>query len=161
MQWRELLEGKGHTGIKVVALWSKDMGHVYDVEPVVLHLRYQDNGPDPRRKPRHHGNEYLIHGGVLDEYRILAVFRGGGDLRYITFENRFYEVKALVPSDYFIGQGENPLEDLEDEIFTNTGLRDDIWRDQLVQAISNWKIPVQMGYESVRFPTQLKTVYCR
>ncbi|CRL27847.1 unnamed protein product [Penicillium camemberti] len=165
MGWRGWLEREGHTDIKVVALWSRDMGDVYEAKPVVLHLRYKDNGPDRRRKPRHHENEYLIHGGVLDEYRILAVFRGGGDLRWTTFKCDFYEVTASVPSGYFVEQGKNPLEQsplkqLEDEIFRNTGLHDDIRRDQLVKSISDRNFPKPMVYKRARFPTQLaETVY--
>lgn len=44
MGWRGWLEREGHTEIKVVALWSKDMNNVYEAKRVVLHLRYKTTG---------------------------------------------------------------------------------------------------------------------
>jgi hypothetical protein len=35
MRWREWLERNHHTDIKVVALWARDMGHVYNAMTVL------------------------------------------------------------------------------------------------------------------------------
>ncbi|KAJ5478640.1 hypothetical protein N7530_004149 [Penicillium desertorum] len=104
MRWREWLEENHHTDIKVVALWARDMGHVYKAMTVALSLGYSDTGSDNRRNLRNHEDEYLIGSGV-DEDRILAVFRGGGDLRAITFDGPFYKTTTSVPSEYFPAQG--------------------------------------------------------
>ncbi|KAJ6128445.1 hypothetical protein N7471_009662 [Penicillium samsonianum] len=161
MRWRDWLEKEGHTDIKVVALWAKDMGNVYEAMPVALSLIYPNTGSDRRRKLQNHENEYLVDTGVNYEDRILAVFRGGADLRYITFDGPCYEITASVSSDYFLGQGKNPLEDLEDEIFRRTRLRDDLWLDQLVKLISNWTSPVEVriDYSRVTFSMQPESVY--
>ncbi|KAJ5271832.1 hypothetical protein N7524_005101 [Penicillium chrysogenum] len=158
MRWREWLERNHHTDIKVVALWARDMGHVYNAMTVALGLGYSDTGSDNRRKLRNHEDEYLVDAGV-DEDRILAVFRGGGDLRAITFIGPFYKVTTSVPSEYFLAQESNPLKALGEVIFMNTGVYDDLWRDQLVKSISNFTCPMQIDYSRGRFRPQLERVY--
>ncbi|OQE87933.1 hypothetical protein PENNAL_c0018G11390 [Penicillium nalgiovense] len=87
---------------------------------VALGLGYSDTGSDKQRKFRNHEDEYLIHADV-DEDRILAVFRGSGDLRAVTFGGPSYKTTTFVPSEYFLAQGRNPLKVLEDAIFMNIG----------------------------------------
>jgi hypothetical protein len=46
--------------------------------------RYNDSGQDRRRRLRNHWHEYLVWGGIfVDDYRILAVFRGDGPERSV------------------------------------------------------------------------------
>ncbi|OGM39591.1 hypothetical protein ABOM_011954 [Aspergillus bombycis] len=142
MHWREFLEEKDRKNqvrryYMVVAVWAKDLGDVYDAEKIAFGLEYSDLSPDKRRQLWHHHYEYLIEGGIVDVSRVLAVFKGGGGIRNITFECPYYKFTARVPSEYLIGKGlRTPLEDIEDEIYRHTGVHDAVQRDQLVKSIS-------------------------
>lgn len=50
---------------------------------------------------RNHHDEYLVEGGIVaDEYRILAVFEGGGMERDVVFECPFYRSPTTIPSEF-------------------------------------------------------------
>ncbi|KAL2005968.1 hypothetical protein VTN00DRAFT_9622 [Thermoascus crustaceus] len=138
MQWRELLERNGEKDIMVIAVWARDLPGVYDAEKVASGLGYSDTGSDNRRKLRHHHDEYLVEGGIAaDDYHILALFEGGGPDRDVVFECPFYTISTKIPSGFLPGKGsKSPMEDIEDKIYSHTGVRDDMKRDQLMKAIS-------------------------
>ncbi|QVM09593.1 hypothetical protein D8B26_004248 [Coccidioides posadasii str. Silveira] len=133
MKRQEYLEGDEKKDIVVIALWAKSLAGVYSAKEVAYTLGYSDTGPDPRKKLRNHHDEYLVEGGIAaDEYCILAIFEGGGPEREVTFECPFYRISATIPSGFFPGRkSNNALEDIEDEIYSHSGVRDDRKRDEL------------------------------
>ncbi|KAH2362356.1 hypothetical protein KXV92_007135 [Aspergillus fumigatus] len=79
MKRRESLEQNGEEDIVVIAVWAKDLPGVYSAEEVASILGYSNTGPNPRKRLCNHYDEYLVEGGIaMDEYRILALFEGGG-----------------------------------------------------------------------------------
>lgn len=142
MDKRKRLEdsAQGKEDVVVIAVWAKDLFGVFDAEEVASRLGYSDTGGDIRRQLWHHCDEYLVEGGIpADEYRILAVFEGGGPDRYVVFSgepNVPYEWPAIIPSEFFPGiRSSSALKDIGEEIYCNTGVYNDIKRDQLVKAI--------------------------
>jgi hypothetical protein len=135
---RQQLESKGQRDIVLIAVWVKDLAGVYSAEEAACRLGYSDTGPDHRRRLSHHRDEYLVEGGIAaDEYRILAVFEGGGPERNVVFACRSYQIETTIPRDFFPGQrSNNALEDIEDEIYSHSGIRDNMKRDELVKAIT-------------------------
>jgi hypothetical protein len=85
-----------------------------------------------------HHDEYLVEGGIApDEYRILAIFEGGGPDRTVVFESRFYQITTTIPDGFFPGRRSgNALQDIEDEVRSHLGVRNEKKRDELVKAIS-------------------------
>ncbi|KAE8130867.1 hypothetical protein BDV38DRAFT_42195 [Aspergillus pseudotamarii] len=138
MQRRKNLESKGERDIVVIAVWTKGLAGVYSAEEAASKLGYSDAGLDRRRKLWHHRDEYLIEGGIAaDEYRILAVFEGGGPEHEIVFECPLYRVPAMIPSGFFPGRRSgNALQDIAYEIYSHSGAFDDMKRDELVKAIT-------------------------
>ncbi|KAL4934966.1 hypothetical protein BDV06DRAFT_234851 [Aspergillus oleicola] len=121
MQRRKTLEEEKETDIVVIAVWVEHLSGVYSAEEVAARLGYSDTGLDPRRKLWHHRDEYLVEGGIAaDEYRILAVFEGGGPEHDVVFECPFYRISATIPSGFFPGRrSNNALVDIEDEIYSH------------------------------------------
>lgn len=138
MQRRETLEREGETDIAVIAVWVEHLSGVYSAEEIAARLGYSDTGLDPQRKIWHHRDEYLVEGGIVaDEYRVLAIFEGGGPPRNIVFEYPFYRIPATLPSGFFPGRrSHNALGDIEDEIYSHSGVRDNTKRGGLVRAIT-------------------------
>ncbi|PYH96879.1 hypothetical protein BO71DRAFT_374435 [Aspergillus ellipticus CBS 707.79] len=132
------LEGERETDIIVIAVWVEHLLGVYSAEEVAARLGYSDNGLDPHRKLWHHRDEYLVEGGIAaDEYRIITIFKGGGPEHDVVFEYPFYRIQATILSGFFHGRrSNNVLVDIEDEIYSRSGVRDDIKRDQFVKAIT-------------------------
>lgn len=126
MQRRKTLEREGKTDIVVIAVWVKGLAGVYSAEEAASRLGYSDTGL--QRKICHHRDEYLVEGGIVDtEYRVLAIFEGGGPPRNIVFECSFYWIPATLPSGFFPGQrSHNALRGIEDEIYSHSGVRDDM-----------------------------------
>ncbi|KAE8132450.1 hypothetical protein BDV38DRAFT_275130 [Aspergillus pseudotamarii] len=119
---RNYLESTGARDIVVIAVWTKGLASVYSAE-------------------ESHRDEYLVEGRIrADEYRILAVFEGGGPERNVVFECLFiYQASTIIPNGFFPGRrSSNALEDIEDEIYYHSGVRNDMKRDVLVQAITGW-----------------------
>lgn len=137
MRRRKMLEDSKKEGIVVIAVWTKDLTGVYSAEKVALMLEYPDTESSCRKRLPNHLDEYLVEGGIAaDEYRILAVFEGGGTERVVTFECPFYKNSTIIPSEFFPGKRSNDaLKDIEDEIYRRTGVRDDMKRDELVKGI--------------------------
>ncbi|KAK9629781.1 hypothetical protein V6Z98_003329 [Aspergillus fumigatus] len=138
MRRRQQLESEGQRDIVLIAVWVKDLAGVYSAEEVACRLGYSDTGPDHRRRLSPHRDEYLVEGGIAaDEYRILAVFKGGGPERNVVFACRSYQITTAIPRGFFPGQRlNNALEDIEDEIYSHSGIRDITKRDELVKAIT-------------------------
>lgn len=138
MRRREDLESEGEKDIVVIAVWAKNLAGVYSAEEVACRLGYSDTGLNPRRRLRNHHDEYLVEGGIAaDEYRILAVFEGGGPERNVVFEWPFYQISTTIPSEFFPGRrSDNALGDIGDEIYEYSGVRNDMKRDELVKAIT-------------------------
>ncbi|RJE18780.1 hypothetical protein PHISCL_08881 [Aspergillus sclerotialis] len=129
MRQREILRNGGENDIVVIAVWAKDLAGVYSAEDVASKLGY------PEERARVHRNEYLVEGGIAaDEYRILAVFEGGGTERDVVFECPFYKNGEFFPGR----RSNNALDDIEGEIYRHSGVRDDMKRDELVKAIMCW-----------------------
>lgn len=122
----------------MVAVWAKGLAGVCSAEDAASRLGYSDTGLDIRKKLYPHCDEYLLEGGLAaDEYRILAVFEGGGRERDVIFECPFYRIKVTIPSGFFLRwRSYNALGDIEDEIYSHSGVRDDKKRDELVKAIA-------------------------
>ena len=135
MQRRKQLENEKKIDVVVIAVWAKGLAGVYSAEDAASRLGYSDTG---RKKLYPHRDEYLLEGGLAaDEYRILAVFEGGGRDRDVVFECPFYRIKVTIPSGFFLGRrSNNALGDIEDEIYSHSGVRDDKKRDELVKAIA-------------------------
>ncbi|KAL4951595.1 hypothetical protein BDW69DRAFT_36653 [Aspergillus filifer] len=151
MQRRKTLEEERETDIVVIAVWVEHLSGVYSAEKVAARLGYSDTGLDPHRKLWHHRGEYLVEGGIAaDEYRILAVFEGGGPEHDVVFECPFYQIPATIPSGFFPGRIlNNALVDIEDEIYSRSGVRDDMKRDELVKAITGTpQFLLNMQYKS-------------
>lgn len=136
MQQRKILEDEGRVDIVVIAVWVEGLAGVYSAEEAASRLEYIDTGLGPRKSP--HYEEYLVEGGIAaDEYRILAVFEGGGLEHDAVFEYPSYRIQATIPSLCFLGRGSSyALEDIEHEIYSHSGVRDDMKRDVLVEAIT-------------------------
>ncbi|RAL03486.1 uncharacterized protein BO80DRAFT_284736 [Aspergillus ibericus CBS 121593] len=134
---RQDLEDKRERDIIVIAIWAKDMPGVYSAEEVACRLEYSNMNPAAQRRWDHH-DEYLVEGGIpADDYRILAVFEGGGPPRRVVFEWPGLQASTTIPTGFFPGRrSNNPLQDIADEIYSRSGARDDLKRDELVQAIS-------------------------
>ncbi|KAL4985265.1 hypothetical protein BDW68DRAFT_165466 [Aspergillus falconensis] len=140
MRWRQVLQSQNQADIVVIAIWAKDLRGLYSAEDIAEQLGYPEFGPGTAdgMTVSAHRNEYLVEGGISpDEYRILAVFEGGGPDRTVVFENRFYHITTTIPDEFFPGKRSgNALQDVEDEIVSHLGVRDDRKRDELVIAIS-------------------------
>ncbi|KAE8400819.1 hypothetical protein BDV37DRAFT_296696 [Aspergillus pseudonomiae] len=122
MAQRKYLESTRERDIVVIAVWTKGLASVYSAE-------------EPYR------DEYLVEGCIAaDEYRILAIFEGGGTERDVVFECLFiYQASTTIPNEFFPGRrSSNALEDIEDEIYYYSGVRNDMKRDVLVQVITGW-----------------------
>lgn len=87
---------------------------MYSAGDVAHQLEYSDN------RLHYHDGEYLVKGGIAaDEYRILAVFQGGGPERTVVFElqSPAYTISTSIPGEFFPGQrSRDALRDVEDEI---------------------------------------------
>lgn len=60
----------------IIAVWAKDIHHLYKSEDIATALRYNNSGQDRRRKLAY---EYPVWGCITaDDYRILGVFSGDG-----------------------------------------------------------------------------------
>ncbi|KAL4962047.1 uncharacterized protein BDV14DRAFT_179193 [Aspergillus stella-maris] len=155
MQHRAHLQEKGISDVVVVAVWARGLMGVYSAEEAATKLGYNDMGltgmdPDERRKIRHHWNEYLVEGGIAaDEYRILAIFEGGGPDRVVDFEWPEYRLRSsmAIPRDFFPGRRSgNALVDIACEIYSYCGVWDDMKRDQLVKAMTRSPFLSMMRY---------------
>ncbi|KAL4789464.1 hypothetical protein BDV19DRAFT_397021 [Aspergillus venezuelensis] len=149
-QWKTL-EEEGKTNIVVIAVWVEHVSGVYSAEKVAARLGYSNTGLDPHRKLWHHRGEYLVKGGIAaDEYRILAVFKGGGPEHDVVFKCPFYQISATIPSGFFPGRrSNNALVEIEDEIYSYSGVHDDMKRDELVKAITRTpQFLLNMQYKS-------------
>lgn len=125
--------------IVVVAVWAKGLTNVHNALDAATTLGYSDTGTCPGRNIWDHRQEFLVDNGIAaDEYRILAVFEGGGESRLVEFECPLYRIVTVVPDEFFCGRRtEDALVDIEDEIQYRTGVRDDHKRDKLMKAIAN------------------------
>ncbi|CDM32749.1 unnamed protein product [Penicillium roqueforti FM164] len=75
----------------MIAVWVEGLVGVYSAEEAASRLEYIDIGLGLRKSP--HYKEYLIEGGIAtDEYRILAVFEGGGLEYDAVFEYPSYRI---------------------------------------------------------------------
>ncbi|KAF3481525.1 uncharacterized protein GIQ15_04284 [Arthroderma uncinatum] len=129
-------QAEGKQELVLIVVWAKELGGVYDAEELASKMGYSDSNAD-NRKPRNHRDEYLVDRGIGDEYRVLAVFEGGGPDSVVTFECSSYRIKTTLPNGYFTGRdGESPLEKIGNEIYRHTGVRDDSLRDYLVQSVA-------------------------
>lgn len=138
MERHRLLENRERE-IIVIAIWSRDLFGVYDAESVATELGYFDTGSDRRRMVRNHRDEYLVDGGIAaDEYCVLAVFEGSGPDRNVVFEcPGMYRISTTIRGGFFSGnKSDNTLRDLEEEIYSHSGVRNDLKRDELVKSIS-------------------------
>lgn len=67
---------------------------------------------------------------------------GGGPERNVIFACPSYRIATTIPSGYFPGRRSyNALEDIENEIYSHTGVHDYMKRDELVKAITRMPIP--------------------
>lgn len=95
-------------------------------------------------------------GGIAaDEYRILAIFEGGGAERDVVFECPAYRISTTIPSGFFPERiSNNALKDIGDEIYRYSGVRDDLKRDELLRSIigrPNVSLPFpRIRYEQLR-----------
>ncbi|KAL4761373.1 uncharacterized protein BDW70DRAFT_168115 [Aspergillus foveolatus] len=140
MHWRRILQTQNRADIVIIAIWVKDLPGLYSAEDVAQQLGYPKSGSEPNRRATisaHHG-EYLVEGGIKpDEYRILAIFEGGGLDRTVVFESRFCQITTTIPDGFFPGRRlGNALQDIQDEIWSRLGVRNEKKRDELVKAIS-------------------------
>lgn len=144
------LEREKKTDVVVIAVWVKGLAGVYSAEEAACRLKYSDTDTDRKRKPWPHRDEYLLDGGIAaDDYRVLAVFEGGGPEHDVVFECPLYQITTRVPSGLFLGQrSNNTLGDIEYEIYSRSGVHDDMKRDELVKAITgNPHFPPILQYE--------------
>lgn len=95
----------GKRDIVVIAVWVGNLVDVYSAEVAASKLRYSDMGLDPARKLWHHCEENPVNGGIAaDEYRVLAVFEGGGPDRNVIFAYPLYQISTPIPSGFFPGR---------------------------------------------------------
>ena len=127
------------TDIIVIAVWTENLPGVYSAARIAARLEYSDTGRDRGRRMRHHRDEYLVEGGIaaVDEYRVLAIFEGGGPPRNVVFKYPSYYISATLPSGFSPGRRTgDALRDIEYEIYGHSGVHDDTKRDRLVRAIT-------------------------
>ncbi|KAL3437483.1 hypothetical protein BDV09DRAFT_192848 [Aspergillus tetrazonus] len=140
MHWRQILQTQNRADIVIIAIWVKDLPNLYSAEDVARQLGYPESGSetDGGTTISAHHDEYLVEGGIApDEYRILAIFEGGGPDRTVVFESRFYQIITTIPDEFFPGRRSgNALQDIEEEIWSHLGVRNEMKRDELVMAIS-------------------------
>ncbi|KAL4904451.1 hypothetical protein BDW74DRAFT_179030 [Aspergillus multicolor] len=136
---RAEMEQDEEEDIIVVAVWAKGLTNVYNALDAATTLGYSDTGTEPVRNIWDHHQEFLVDNGIAaDEYRILAVFEGGGESRSVKFKCPLYRIVTVVPDEFFCGRRTvDALVDIEDEIKCRTGSRDDQKRDELMKAIAN------------------------
>lgn len=88
----------------IIAVWAKDMHHLYKAEDIATALGYNNSGQDRRRKLAYFRHEYLVWGGIAaDDYRILGVFSGDGPERSVllrSLTNITHIFQASLPSDF-------------------------------------------------------------
>ncbi|KAI1424310.1 hypothetical protein F5Y12DRAFT_461847 [Xylaria sp. FL1777] len=92
LRWREMLISKGGQNIVVIAVWLHGL-EVFDAYKIACHLKCPNLAQ--------HMNEYLLHGGIYaDQYRILAIFHGSGDLEPVKLSVAGSEFTARLPRDF-------------------------------------------------------------
>ncbi|KAL4931809.1 uncharacterized protein BDV17DRAFT_288393 [Aspergillus undulatus] len=141
MNWRQKLKEQGHQNFIVITIWAKDLPGIYSAEDVVSQLGYPQTGHPTGQTISGHHNEYLVEGGIApDEYRILAIFEGGGDEpgQTVVFDNSpLYHTTTIIPDGFFPERRSgDALRDLDHEIHRRLGVRNEEKRDELVKAIS-------------------------
>ncbi|KAL4736615.1 hypothetical protein BDV11DRAFT_193493 [Aspergillus similis] len=140
MNWHQVLQNQNRADIVIIAIWVKDLPGLYSAEDVAEQLGYPESEPGMNQgmTVSAHRDEYLVEGGIApDEYRILAIFEGGGPDRTVIFESNLYHIKTTIPDEFFPGKRSgNALQDVDDEIRYRTGVQNERKRDELVKAIS-------------------------
>jgi hypothetical protein len=101
---RRRLRSRGEQDVVIIAVWAKDMHHLYDAEHIARSLGYNNSGQDHRRKLAYFQHEYLVWGGIAaDDYRILGVFSGDGPERSVllrSLTNTTHTFQASLPGDF-------------------------------------------------------------
>jgi len=131
LQRRRYLQNQGKQGIVIIAVWAKDIHHLYKAEDIARALGYNNSGQDRRRKLAYFRYEYLVWGGIAaDDYRILGVFSGDGPersvlLRSLTNTIHTHTFQASLPGDF----GDNAIRrdvsrEVLDEMYSCTGVID-------------------------------------
>ncbi|TRX96474.1 hypothetical protein FHL15_002746 [Xylaria flabelliformis] len=127
LRWRGTLIKLQKQNIVVIAVWLDGL-EVFDASNVARYL----DGPDNPRLSWHE-NEYLLHGGIYaEQYRILAKFRGDGDLEPVKLSVKDSQFVTSLPGDFVHSLGGLPVnpiitetqditEAIKREVFAFTG----------------------------------------
>ncbi|KAK4074645.1 hypothetical protein Purlil1_12901 [Purpureocillium lilacinum] len=140
MVWRQHLIERGGANVMILALWLEGKSRIYDAYAIAQGLGYQFRSPDPRRRLEHHEEEILLHGSIVtDEYRIMACFKGDNlEIRHFMLP---FPVNPAVfhpcrfPADTLLSTND-PLEWLEDEMVSLTGVMDQVKLCVLLHAVA-------------------------
>lgn len=122
---RQWMLASGAKSVAIIAIWAKDL-RVYDAYDAAKALGYDNDGSGNRRRLKYHEGEYLVEGGIVaDEYRVLAIFDGIGEMESIKQDTPgIVGGSAAVPPEWLRGApGVTMIEKIEMEIYGNTGIR--------------------------------------
>lgn len=108
----------------IVAIWAKDLSHVYNAYDVAEAMGYHRDSLDPRRNLAHHMDEYLVWSGIADDdYRLLAIFDSVTE-RQVRLGVQGPTGDALIPDGLLKALPDtSPAECLEIVIYCNTGIK--------------------------------------
>lgn len=104
---RRYFQNRGEQGVVIIAVWAKDIHHLYKAEDIARALGWDNSGQDRRRKLAYFRHEYLVWGGIAaDDYRILGVFSGDGPERSVLLcsitmtNNTTHTFQASLPGNF-------------------------------------------------------------
>ncbi|KAL7802807.1 hypothetical protein V8C43DRAFT_80992 [Trichoderma afarasin] len=116
----------GDEEVLIIAVWLKGLPLVYDALKIAENLGLDNLD--------WFENEVLVHGGIsADNYRILAIFHGNGNIKEAELHLDGLNTDFYIPGEFINGvsikrdTGGKPdaTQLLRDEVYTRTGTRDD------------------------------------
>ncbi|KAF5560299.1 hypothetical protein FPHYL_6738 [Fusarium phyllophilum] len=155
MNWRKRLIEREGREIIIVAVWLKDLSGVYDAYNIAQRLVARQDPNSNSRLRRNLDNcrgELLVQGGIdYTEYRILACFQGDSpeiERRPISPPLKVPERSLVVsiPRGTLPTYGNSNLsvtQQLEYEMLSLTGVRNDAKLCVLILAMCDWKMEMK------------------
>ncbi|OAQ96633.1 hypothetical protein LLEC1_07523 [Akanthomyces lecanii] len=126
---RQWIISRGASAVSIIVVWLKGLTGTYDAFDLATNLGF--------RSTDHFLPEILVHGGIFaDSYRILTVIRGTQEVTDAALSVEGLMAMVTLPRELVTGQqasillGIHHLPDfsdrLRDEIYTHTGVRDEL-----------------------------------
>lgn len=120
--------------MSIIAIDTSRLHRILNAEAIAFALGYRDTGSNQRRKLRNHRDEYLVYGGIYGEdYAILSVIPADGSEEIV----RVGAAAIRLPLRFLNGLTMSVEDELETEIYRNTGVWSSLNRDRLIMAMRN------------------------